>query len=294
MEIRLLEKVETAFLTKNLVLRKLNDTIVADMLLNSRFKEVVYFLRKRRKHKKDKWDEYAKIASCAFILAILFFTIIYLIDVTDSASKMGLVNADNSKDWLNFSISYFGSIAASFIGFIGAIMAVSITIEKQNEFRKEDNRKDVLPLVRVKADATILSAKNKIFPIIEYAGDGGTTLFISLSFKNVGQREMYDVWVGGVKYGSKESNYYCKILPILYVNEGYSDHLSSAIYCHPNEKFVNVSFKIYFKDCYDNWYYQEIIGVGTGDYGRSYKVDRFEIKSAPILVGEKGLPKAIK
>ena len=250
--------------------------------------------RKKKVPKKDKWDEYVKIAKWTFIVALLIFGYIYFLDLTDSPSRLGIVNGNNSKEWLNFSITYFGTIAASFIGFIGAIMAVSITIEKQNEFRKEDSRKNVLPLVKVKSNTSSIKFTTTISPMIDLANDNKTIAFIALSFENVGQREMYDIWVGGVKHSSKINNGYCNIAPILYKNDRYSDIITSAINCEEEVKTVNISFRIYFKDCYNNWYYQEVSGKGDGDWKASYKIDHLEIKSAPILINEAKLPETIK
>lgn len=251
-------------------------------------------LRKKKAPKKDKWDEYIKIAKWTFIVALLIFGCIYLLDVTDSPSRLGIVNSDNSKEWLNFSINYFGTIAASFIGFIGAIMAVSITIEKQNEFRKEDSRKNVLPLIKVETNTSSIKSTTTIPPIIDLAKNNKTITFIALSFENVGQREMYDIWVGGVKHYSKGSKNYCNIAPILYKKDKYSDLIASAIDCEKEAKTVEISFRIYFRDCYDNWYYQEISGRGAGNWKMSYKIDHLEVKSAPILIDKTKLPDIIK
>ena len=76
------------------------------------------------KRKKDKWDEYVKITAGAFVAAILIFVCIYIFDITDMPSKFGLVNENNSKEWLAFSISFFGAVAASYIGFIGASLGL--------------------------------------------------------------------------------------------------------------------------------------------------------------------------
>lgn len=246
------------------------------------------------KRKKDKWDEYIKIAKWTFIVALLIFGCIYFLDVTDSPSKLGIVNSENSKEWLNFSINYFGAIAASFIGFIGAIMAVSMTMEKQNEFRKETSRKNVLPLIKVKANTAAINIEKSIPPIIEPPKEEQAMLLIAISFKNVGQREMYDIWLGGIKCGSEESDNYCEIAPILYKGDKCNEHVKTVVKRQQGQGTVEISFRIYFKDCYENWYFQEIIGKSTSGPGRRYKVDAFEIRSAPKLISETELPETIK
>lgn len=249
------------------------------------------------KRKKDKWDEYVKITAGAFVAAILIFVCIYIFDITDMPSKFGLVNENNSKEWLAFSISFFGAVAASYIGFIGAIMAVSMTAEKQNEFRKEDNRKKVLPLIKVKTNTATANIEKGIPPIIELPKEEQATLLIAISFKNVGQREMYDVWLGGIKYDTEKSDNYCKIVPILYKDDEYNEYneyITSAIERRQKGEVLGISFKIYFRDCYENWYFQEITGKSTGGVGKRYKVDTFEIRSAPILIDKTELPEAIK
>ena len=151
-----------------------------------------------------------------------------------------------------------------------------------------------MPLIKVTTNTSSIKSKTTIPPIIDLADNNKTITFIALSFENVGQREMYDIWVGGVKHLSKSSKNYYNIAPILYKNDKYSDIIASAIDCEKEAKTVDASFKIYFKDCYNNWYYQKISGRGSGNWKMSYKIDYLEIKSAPILINESKLPEAIK
>ncbi len=247
-----------------------------------------------KKRTNDKWDEYTKLACITFTVAILIFLSIFLIDASNLPTKLGIVDSSNSKEWLNFCINYFGAIAASFIGFIGAIMAVNITLEKQNEFRQEDSRKNALPLIKVKTDTSALKSKSTLSPIIELARENKITIFIALSFKNVGQREMYNIWIGGVKQSNWKSEKYCQIAPILYKGDTYSDIISSSVPGQDDIKTINILFKIYYKDCYDNWYYQKISGFGKKGSINSYRINELETKSAPMLIDDYKLPGIIK
>lgn len=247
---------------------------------------------------------YIKIVFCTFALSLLVFACIYLFDVMDLPSKLGIVDGDNSKTWLEYSIEYFGPITAAFISFIGAIMAVSVSLNKETEFRKEDNRKNVLPLIKIKEKNRKISLDGPLsksvkgadgdfnFPIIELARDNETMMIMNLSIENVGQREMYDVWIGGVNHMGRESKKYCRVTPVLYRNEKYTNCVFASTDCPRDLRNVTISFRVYYRDCYDNWYYQII--SGTGSYKpNSYLVDTFMVDGAPVLIKETMLPKDI-
>lgn len=250
-------------------------------------------MRSKQKKAGDFYDEHVRLACATFGISVLVFIIIYMFDKLDTASLLGLVNAQNSKKWLEFTVNYFGMVSSAFIGFIGAIMAVNLTLKKESEFRKETSRKNVMPLIKIKMSSIGIDEKTSV-AIESPDKKRRTVLSIPLSFKNVGQREMYDVWVGGVKCGSEESGKYRKIAPIIYKNDSYSNRIESAINERRQSNDVKISFKVYFRDCYENWYYQEIIGNGFNNHGKNCSIDTFEIKSAPVLISEIKLPEAIK
>lgn len=244
-------------------------------------------------HRSDKWSIYTKIASVTFIAAVLLLVCIYLLDASNTPSKIGIVDKGNSRDWLEYTVVYFGTIMASFIGFIGAIMAVSLTLEKQNEFRKEDSRKSVLPLAKVSKAHPAYEEPYPFPSIIDVAKKDQTILLLPIAIENVGQREMYDIYIGGVCCGKERGNSYHSVLPILYKGDQYSECFVSSIK-NSGEKAIDISLKIYFKDCYDNCYYQELSGTGFGNEKTSYKIIDFKIKSAPILVPTNQPPSNIR
>ena len=262
-------------------------------------------MKRKMAEEKDDWDKILKSIRLTFCASILVFACIYLFDITDFPSKIGIVNQENSKSWLQYSIDFFGPVAAAFIGFIGGIMSVFITIKKQGEYKKEESRKNVLPLVKVKdrvkrippinisGDDIKGFSDNFAFPIIDLARDEEAFLIINLEFENVGQREMYDVWVGGVESSLRTSKNYHKIASILYKGDKYKNYLSSAVSCPNGEKTIDISFKIYYKDCYDNWYFQRINGKGSFA-SNSYLIDNFIVDSATVLIRKDVLPNKIK
>ena len=99
--------------------------------------------------KKQNADEYVNIVKWAFAVAALTIIAIYTFDVLDVPTRMGLISPENSREWLDNIVGYFGIIAGAFIGFFSAIIPVKITLERQEEVRKEDNAKRVLPLVKI-------------------------------------------------------------------------------------------------------------------------------------------------
>lgn len=230
--------------------------------------------------KKDKWDEYARLALETFIIAVSIFACIYLLDIVDTPSKLGIVNENNSKEWLRFSINYFGTIAASFISFIGAIMAVSMTIEKQNEFRKEDNRKRVLPIAKIGfcTKKQPLDGSNRQV-VVKQKSSGhysqeraNTHNNLQIQLSNVGEREMYDARIKILEnedfLPSKEQ----EIAPIVYSKEASyfsmtidavmpklnRDSQSDIVSDQDNDNILKseITFLILYKDCYDNKYRQ--------------------------------------
>ena len=159
---------------------------------------------KRKKKEKDFYEDNARLAYQAFIFAGLIFASIYLLDYCDMASKIGLVNKANSKDWLAYTVTFLSNYAGAFIGFVGAIMAINLSTEKQAEFREEDNRLNALPMIKIESSGEEIVT----FP------DGEEELSIYISISNAGNRELYNLWINGFAESNKKRLYHHKVLMI--------------------------------------------------------------------------------
>lgn len=231
---------------------------------------------KRKKKEKDFYEDNARLAYQAFIFAGLIFASIYLLDYCDMASKIGLVNKANSKDWLAYTVTFLSNYAGAFIGFVGAIMAINLSTEKQAEFREEDNRLNALPMIKIESSGEEIVT----FP------DGEEELSIYISISNAGNRELYNLWINGFAESNKKSNKFEAVAPILYGKNGDTITITPRFLSGP----TNCTASAFFKDCYDNWYSQEI----SAEYHEIYDQFYYKIASAPIMVNKKDLPEEIR
>ena len=136
------------------------------------------------------------------------------------------------------------------------------------------------------------------------------TAEVPIAIKNVGYRELYDLYLGDFdSYWFKEQNKnYYHMKPLLY--ESQSLYLNIMFYemgRYDNDKFEEkyntmscpLRFYCYFKDCYDNWYRQKaevsfIFNVQKDitleNRALDISFERGEILSAPEEMDEKLLP----
>lgn len=244
-------------------------------------------------NEKNNADDYVKIAIGAFVIALLILVVIWIADITDFPSNIGIVNESNSHDWRNMVIEYFGAVSSAFIGFIAAIMAVGITLNRQEKIRIEDNAKNALPLVKISSILDFSSIKTEIMLNAQDVNKDQRILEMRFKISNAGQREMYDIWIGDYVSESFKLSKRGYISPILYKDDNplyTSVRLYQPIGPDADEDIFLAKFKVFFKDCYGNWYYQQI-KCNCYSEDSEYRAESYSVASAPIPSSETQLPK---
>lgn len=210
-------------------------------------------------------------------LIIMFPILFILLDYYNIPSKYTWIRKVDLVFWKNFLSSYVLSILTSFMAAFITIHSVKMSIKNQEIIRKEDNAKNVLPLL------TIENAFNKscgkginIHFIFKENNDDleidsnkiEDKCKITIFLKNLGMRELYNLYVEKV-----ESKFFQNIsdkpmifdYPIVYKEEfkviDFEFYTNKSInlneYGYEDLKDCMV-FNCYFQDCYNNRYYQRI------------------------------------
>lgn len=256
-------------------------------------------------------DEVLQIAFGCFAIVVGTFVVIFMLDAADLPTTMGVVGPDKSREWLGHLVGYVGAAAGAFLGSVATLWSVSLTIERQGRDRKEDNAKDALPLIRVEKDnapgscdiqvviSRILDKTNGRTFTNDFS-DGGPHIQIT----NVGMRELYDLQVTPIKNkffnGSIKKS---EIVPVLYKNETLRIRVLMDAKGKEVEEHIlfsdgpplteRVMFRVQFRDCYGNVYYQNFFADLSYDpesladkYSvfRSSEVEDCKITSAPIRI----------
>lgn len=252
------------------------------------------------------------------IMIVVFPTTIYYLDYFNIPSKYGWNKNMDSDIWLGNIILYGVTILSASIGAFVTIRSVKLSIEEQEKVRISENKKKALPLLRVKGEEeydyrykyiqfsclfTEESKSRKRKDIVD-------TAKVTIRLDNVGMRELYDLWIGDIDgtYFFDENNSYHCMYPIIYKNDYVCINLlfyEMGNYDNDNwnGKFDSLitpmTFNCYFKDCYDNWYYQTLqisLGhhlaknKGINEKALNIFVTDAQIISPPIEVEEKALP----
>lgn len=262
-----------------------------------------------------------KILCVAIIVIVFALVLVIIADVFDIPSHFGISQEMlKLNPWVELVISAFVAIFAALIAAYATIRSVSMTIKKQEENRKDDNRKDALPMIQIDYLAKIKMA-NKKEVYIKQKIDGSLKKFepiqsngyIRIPIRNVGLREMYDVRVlfeDSDNFSKSEEEQ--PLVPILYKDDLAYMFIETITYMpkdidksaiefvdgiHPTTK---IFFSVLFNDCFGNAYKQKFSIDISYDYMRiANKKNKsmhkdfqnagwadFETLSAPILVNE--------
>lgn len=174
------------------------------------------------------------------IMVILSVTIIFVIDYFNLPSHSLGLQMDNFNETLVVSIvTILGSIIAGTLTLYGVI----ITIKENRNDKVEETKGLIKPLIKITSakydykwkyiqfdfNFTDESKKRKRKDISDTAN-------ITLNFKNVGQRELYNF-------------YLCEFKSTYFYEHGYSYKLHPIVYSGDS---VNINLYIYEKGSYDN------------------------------------------
>ena len=221
----------------------------------------------------DKKDSF--FTSMKFIV-ILFGAIILLciLDIANIPSKFGISSIELNP-WTNLAITSIFVIFSAVI----TIRSVLLSIKNQENQRKEDNEKAVLPMGKIdKPDnIKIRREEESITSVISRYDKAGKTEKIEsfkpilFEFKNVGKREMYDI---SIQY--QENDYFHEsdiqsLAPVVYAGDSIivsTEITTKRPIIERNSTVADIGgsivksvspiiMNIYYLDCYKNKYRQQ-------------------------------------
>lgn len=278
----------------------------------------VFAIHKIIKSYRDYKNDNEKAIFWIFVAIFSFPTIVFYIDYFNIPSKLEWTKNMNSNIWLECIVTYFVTILSTIIAAFVTIRSVKMSIEAQDEVRIEENKKKALPLLKIeKEDSYDYRYKYLQFECLfteeskeRKRKDISDIANVTIKIKNVGMRELYDLYIGDIKSTYfKESNEYCHYMyPIIYKDDSICINLSFyEMGNYDNDKSAEkydtlmspITFNCYFKDCYKNWYYQTLeiwlmyqIVKDTPITERALNISISDMKvlSAPVGIEEQELP----
>jgi hypothetical protein len=261
-----------------------------------------------------------KVLFWIFTIIVFFPMAVYYLDYYNIPSKFGWGKNLDLKIWLNNIFIYGVTILAAGIGAFVTIRSVMLSIEEQGRVRTSENKKKALPLLRVSEEkeydyrykyiqfSSLFTEESKV----RERKDIIDTAKVTIKIENVGMRELYDLWIGDIDNTFfKENNgeyQYHNMYPVIYKDDYVCINLcfyEMGNYDNDNwdSKYHTLispmSFNCYFRDCYDNWYYQTlqislmhqvVENSPINQRALNISVSNAQIISPPIEIGKKDLP----
>ncbi|QSX09556.1 hypothetical protein J0B03_05700 [Alkalibacter rhizosphaerae] len=255
------------------------------------------------------WKKIVKILKIALIfIALTYFSWAF---ISLKIIPLGVVSEGNRGEWLQ----WLGSIYSGGIGGLFTYLGVKFTIDKNNEKRDYENKRTVLPLIKIESGVYdykwtyiqfdfLLTEESKYRERKDIPDTANATICIN----NVGQRELYDMYISCESDIFVVKNKIHKITPVLYKDDSLQMNFlfyEMGVYDNDNKQNKHntlispLNLTIYFKDCYSNWYYQQVAvrlfhnlekGKSREERALNVSFERAEILSAPIEVEENHLP----
>ena len=268
-------------------------------------------------------DKNGFIALAVFLA--IFPIVWFILDATNTPSKLGLPLNSVPGQWSMVLIGYFASALSAIAGFIATAYSVNKSIEHQNQVRKQDNAIAALPLVGVECTNDLTSQGGEVeiericlpqektlkkdYVINEFFKNP----YLKFSFINMGQREMYNLRLLSKEQEKAKINKKDSILfPVVYSGEKkiISVKLRVSIPCSKDGTKLEytgyseyesepASMEFFFDDCYGNTYSQLVelqIGYEVCKInGKKYKfyddssILECKVASAPKAYGKSGV-----
>lgn len=214
------------------------------------------------------------------------------------------------------TLSYGGTIIGSVIAGAVTLLGVLFTILAQREDQKEENKRLVMPMLKISTDE--YDYKHKYIQFDTYLTEESKkrkrkniadTKSLTIKVTNIGQRELLEMYVGdfsGTFFA--EGGHYYKLNPVVYSGDAISLNLcfyENGVYDNDQDQgnlgllISPMECRFYFKDCLGNWYSQDFAirffhsitkGVPAEHSALNISIERIEIRSAPELVANETLP----
>ena len=210
------------------------------------------------------------------------------------------------------------AIVVSIVGcaIAGALTLWSVikTIDASREEQKNENKRIVMPMIKISPTEYDYKQKYIVFDFnfteesmqqLWKADDVATN--IAINIKNVGQRELLDLHIGGFSssYFHEGGSFYM-LSPIVYADDSMDltfyvynkgiDYLDLKAY---DTWISNITFDLYYKDCLGTWYTQKftlsfmhrLTKQSEGSESElNITLERIHIDSSPIEYMQKILP----
>ena len=223
-----------------------------------------------------------------FIALAVFLTIFpivwFILDITNTPSKLGLPLNSVPGQWSVVLIGYFASALSALAGFIATAYSVNKSIEHQNQVRKQDNAIAALPLISVEySDSVVEKSRDAEIEYICLTQEKASkeiylkseilkNPFLKFSLINKGQREMYNLRFISERPEKSEGNKKDIVLfPVIYSNDEkvigvnlkvaipYDKNGAKLVRLgHPEDGSESTNVEFLFEDCYGNTYSQLI------------------------------------
>lgn len=135
------------------------------------------------------------------------------------------------------------------------------------------------------------------------------TANVTINIKNIGQRELLNLYVGNFEATFfSENNFYYSLYPILYANDTISLNFSfyeKGMYDNDDceEKYHTLispmTFNFFYKDCLDNWYVQKFSlslmhsiseNIPIDEKALNIEIERINIETPPHELLYRPLP----
>ena len=270
-------------------------------------------------------DKNGFIALAVFLA--IFPIVWFILDATNTPSKLGLPLNSIPGQWSVVLIGYFASALSAIAGFVATAYSVNKSIEHQNQVRKQDSAIAALPLISVEySDSVIEKSRDAEIEYICLPQEKASkeiylkneilkSPFLKFSLINKGQREMYNLRFMSERPEKSEGNKKDVVLfPVVYSNEEkvIGVNLKVAIPCdkngtklvrlgHTEDGSESTNIEFLFEDCYGNAYSQlielEISYKIYETYNKKYKfyddsgILECKIISAPKAYGKSDIKK---
>ena len=227
-------------------------------------------------------DKNGFIALAVFLA--IFPIVWFILDATNTPSKLGLPLNSVPGQWSVVLIGYFASSLSALAGFIATAYSVNKSIEHQNQVRKQDNAIAALPLISVECSDSVVEKsrdmeieytclpQEKASKEIYLKNEILKNPFLKFSLQNMGQREMYNLRFISERPEKSEGNKKDIVLfPVIYSGEekviGVNlkvaipyDKNGVELVCsgYPEYGSESTNIEFLFEDCYGNAYSQLI------------------------------------
>lgn len=191
-----------------------------------------------------------------FWMIILIFAypfLMYTLDKTNLASKMGWVNKDDTERWFNYLVTYGSSFVSAIIGAISLVLMTIFQLKRQDEKDKETTRINNMPLLTYEVSRNLKDTNLK--NILLTNCKKGQIINFNLKIRNVGMNAVKKSFIilsssdlPGEVHKQLDNNG-C-------INKNESVSIDSCLKLSKGDHAISLA--VFYCDLINNWYSQNI------------------------------------